>query len=118
MNAKKIMGAVLVALLAAALFIGAASAADNVDIGPVTTYTALSGSPVTGFTWAAAQTFIADDGSSVTTVNNGGFYFPYDGDALNKKYSGIRTQFLSLSLLLHLHQRRVLLRAVRQGLRP
>ena len=39
MNAKKIMGAVLVALLAAALFVGAGAAADNVDnLGTVFVY--------------------------------------------------------------------------------
>ena len=35
MNAKKIMGAVLVALLAAALFVGAGAAEDPTDIGTV-----------------------------------------------------------------------------------
>ena len=104
MNAKNIMGAVLVALLAAALFVGAGAAADATDIGPVTTYTNLNGasftvtsgtstSDVKPFTPASGspsvQTFIAADGTSVSTIVNGNVvYFAEDGDALNKKYSG------------------------------
>ena len=42
MNAKKIMGAVLVALLAAALFVGAGAATDPTDVGTVYAYTNLS----------------------------------------------------------------------------
>ena len=53
MNAKKIMGAVLVALLAAALFTGAAAADDLIDIGPVTTYTDLNGASFTVTTSAS-----------------------------------------------------------------
>ncbi|MBE6506753.1 MAG: PGF-CTERM sorting domain-containing protein [Methanocorpusculum parvum] len=96
MNAKKIMGAVLVALLAAALFVGAA-AAEPVDIGPVMTYSELPtvtapGFPGTG--WAGGMTFIAADGTPVSVVDDGtDKYFPYDGDALNKKYSGYGITF-------------------------
>ena len=45
MNAKKIMGAVLVALLAAALFVGAGAADDGNDYGPVMLYQNISGIP-------------------------------------------------------------------------
>ena len=72
MNAKKIMGAVLVALLAAALFVGA-GAADNVDKGVVTTYTDLSAEMLGDGTTAisAGLTFTTEDGKfSVTTVTS------------------------------------------------
>ena len=83
MNAKKIMGAVLVALLAAALFVGAGAAAT--DIGTVTTYTDLTSSS----TFAAGQTFYATDGTAVTVVDFGGaIYFAADESQLNKKYTG------------------------------
>ncbi|MBQ4134675.1 MAG: PGF-CTERM sorting domain-containing protein [Methanocorpusculum sp.] len=83
MNAKKIMGAVLVALLAAALFVGAGAAAT--DIGTVTTYTDLTSSG----TFAAGQTFYATDGTAVTVVDFGGaIYFAADESQLNKKYTG------------------------------
>ena len=81
MNAKKIMGAVLVALLAAALFVGAGAAVT--DKGTVTTYTDLP-SP-----FAAGQTFYATDGTAVTVVDFGSaIYFAADGSQLNKKYTG------------------------------
>ena len=97
MNAKKIMGAVLVALLAAALFVGA-GAADNVDKGVVTTYTDLSAEMLGDGTTAisAGLTFTTEDGKfSVTTVtsDNTNVYFAESGDALNKKYSGYGITF-------------------------
>ena len=93
MNAKKIMGAVLVALLAAALFVGAGAAAD-IEIGPVTTYTDLtnfqikvSGDDVKPF--AAGQTFFAADGTPLSMISDGSkIYFAAEGEALNKKYTG------------------------------
>ena len=65
MNAKKIMGAVLVALLAAALFVGAGAADGDIkDLGVLYTYTDVTKSGLKG----AADTFVSDkDGSSIMT---------------------------------------------------
>ena len=104
MNAKKIMGAVLVALLAAALFTGAAAADDLIDIGPVTTYTDLNGASFTVTTsasgtitvtpFAPGQTYIAADGTPVSIIDDGSYlYFANEGDALNKKYSAYGITF-------------------------
>ena len=92
MNAKKIMGAVLVALLAAALFVGAGAAAS--DIGQVNTHTKLGTITLpdgTSITFAPGQEFISDDGKLVVAVLNdgaGNAYFGVEGEYLNKKYSG------------------------------
>ena len=61
MNAKKIMGAVLVALLAAALFVGAGAAATE-DKGTVFIYQDLGNTDLDG-TWTA--------GNAVVSINNG-----------------------------------------------
>ena len=72
MNAKKIMGAVLVALLAAALFVGAGAAGDDIkDLGVLYTYTDVTASGLQ----AAADTFVSDkDGSSIMTQLIGSDY--------------------------------------------
>ena len=99
MNAKKIMGAVLVALLAAALFVGA-GAADDVDMGIFTTYTDLasttlpSTSSLSSSGFVGGETFFAADGTSVSLVKKGSeVYFAVDGDALNKQYSAYGITF-------------------------
>ena len=74
MNAKKIMGAVLVALLAAALFVGA-GAADEYDLGTVYTYTDLSAWTSGAFT--AGDEFTSADGTQVITVITDGSGNPY-----------------------------------------
>ena len=92
MNAKKIMGAVLVALLAAALFVGAGAAAT--DIGTVTTYTQLQNPASVSYTWTGGNTFFAADGTPISVVDyDGQKYFAVEGDALNKLYSGYGITF-------------------------
>ena len=70
MNAKKIMGAVLVALLAAALFIGAGAAAEETAVGTAYLYntTAVAG--------LAAGTYTCGD--AAVTVNATGVVIPVD----------------------------------------
>ena len=92
MNAKKIMGAVLVALLAAALFVGA-GAADDVDAGIVFSYTNLAAYgtiPTTpGYTFAPGDVFTAADGTSIPVVGTASEpYFAADDAALGKQYTG------------------------------
>ena len=82
MNAKKIMGAVLVALLAAALFVGAGAAADVEDIGPVFTYTKLNAWEIT-----PGMSFTAADGTVITAIGDAEApYFAYEGEYLGKTY--------------------------------
>ena len=87
MNAKKIMGAVLVALLAAALFVGAGAAADAEDKGTLFTYVDLSALVAVG------DTFTAEDGSFVTAetlagLSKAGFAVSENQIAVGKTYSG------------------------------
>ena len=66
MNAKKIMGAVLVALLAAALFVGAGAAADDVKMGTVFVYENTS---VTGGVDLEDGVWTGANGAQVSVTN-------------------------------------------------
>ena len=93
MNAKKIMGAVLVALLAAALFVGAGAAeeTDLKDLGVVYSYTDLT-CFMTNV--EAGMTFTAADGTTIAVVENDrGIYFAADEGDLGKQYTGYSVTF-------------------------
>ena len=73
MNAKKIMGAVLVALLAAALFIGAGAAATEGDQGTYFAYQTNTG--LTNGVWQnGANTVTVSGNSNVSDVTVAGTY--------------------------------------------
>ena len=85
MNAKKIMGAVLVALLAAALFVGA-GAADATDLGTLYTYSELPEALQDG-----GLEFSSDAGTIVVVTNGGNFYFAVNDVKAGVVYSGADT---------------------------
>ncbi|MBE6506742.1 MAG: PGF-CTERM sorting domain-containing protein [Methanocorpusculum parvum] len=90
MNAKKIMGAVLVALLAVTAFAGAGAAADTLDLGSVPAYTAFSNVQLNGV--VLAGDYAAADGSVITTYGTGtAAYFAENEEAYGKVYTGTAT---------------------------
>ena len=89
MNAKKIMGAVLVALLAAALFVGAGAAADPIDKGTIFAYTELNQYNDGDITFADGMVFTVGDESIAVVMNTlGKIYFAATEDQLGKQYVG------------------------------
>ena len=89
MNAKKIMGAVLVALLAAALFVGAGAAEDPEDKGTVFAYTNLETAYNIGqFTEGAVFTVGEDSIAVVKNTATNELYFAATADQLGKQYVG------------------------------
>ena len=97
MNAKKIMGAVLVALLAAALFVGAGAAADNsvvvVNMGTVFLYQDVTGTGLTG-TWSDGDQSVSIINGIVTPgekFTNGGTYIQGSNAITVKKADAVIT---------------------------
>ena len=70
MNAKKIMGAVLVALLAAALFVGAGAAADLSTMDGKTVFVYQKNSTLVGSTWNNGANSITFGADGVLSGNN------------------------------------------------
>ncbi|MBR4117958.1 MAG: hypothetical protein IKK56_03625 [Methanocorpusculum sp.] len=70
MNAKKIMGAVLVALLAAALFVGAGAAAGLDDMNGKTVFVYQKNSTLAGSTWNNGANSITFDADGVISGKN------------------------------------------------
>ena len=89
MNAKKIMGAVLVALLAVTAFAGVAAAEDPSDKGTIFAYTNLANAygDITAFTEGAVFT-VGEDSIAVVKNTANEFYFAATEDQLGKQYVG------------------------------
>mgnify|MGYP003302547908 CR=1 FL=1 len=98
MNAKKIMGAVLVAFLAAALFIGAGAAADDgKDFGTVFLYQNTTKSNIVGTSIGLADGIWNGENGASITVTDGVVYPGANFVVGTYKYNGIQIKTNGLS---------------------